>query len=188
MTSNELKTLIDTNLADNLHKDISAEDVRNVLYQLLRKSGGWADYSDSTSTLQSIDAETWTTLTNDGAGIYTNTDFLPYNTTSLFSDNEVQLSGLDLGTQLTLRFDLAIKTLSPSTDVVFRVNIKDSEGNSVYTHNYDLRTFKLATEMSGVNYYTFYVGEAIEDGSLAIELFADHNFQAKLNGIFITIP
>jgi hypothetical protein len=188
MTSKQLKELQDTLLPDNNQGEISPQDVRDVLTELIKKSGGWADYSNSAVDLQTISANTWTQLTNNGTGVLTKIDYKPYYTTSLFNNNAVNLKDIPEGTVITLRNDITLNITSNNTDVLFRVKFKNSDGTEVFTQLYDYRVFKNTGQLSGVNFFEFYVGADILNGSVELEVNGDHNFGAKWNGIFITIP
>jgi hypothetical protein len=188
MTSTELKALLDTNLANNNNKEITAAKVRQAITEIIQKTGGWADYNNSSTTKQNITADSWQQLTNDGDGALTEESFMPYYTSSMFSGNAVDLSDIPLGTVVTLRNDITLRITSNNTDVIFRVKFKDSEGAEVYTHLYDFRAFKSQGELSGVNFYEFYVGKSILNGSVELEVFSDNNIEALWNGCFITIP
>ena len=64
--------------------------------------GGFMDYNDnSTSTTPiTLVADTWTTITNDGLGAFTNKTYKPYgNVTELMntSTGAIDPTGLDLG-------------------------------------------------------------------------------------------
>lgn len=188
MTSTALKTLQDTLLNDNNSGQITPQDLRTVLTELIEKSGGWADYNNSNTTAQNITAGSWTELTNNGLGAFTNEEFLPYYSDGLFDNNEIDLNGLPLGTVLTIRYELTLNILSNNTDVLFRINAKDSDGNSVYTSLFDYRTLKNTGSLTGVNFYELYVGANILNGSIALEVYSDHNITALWSGAFITIP
>jgi hypothetical protein len=192
MTSTQLKALQDSNLATNNARQITAEKLREVTTELIKKSGGWGDYNNSSATFQTIpgndEGTIWTKLENNGQGLLTNENYLPYYTTSLFSNDAVDLTNIPEGTVLTVRFDIELSILSNNTDVLFRVKFKNSAGAEVYTSLYDYRAFKITGTLRGVNFYEFYVGSDIVDGSMEIELQCDNEMQALWHGAFITIP
>ena len=188
MTSTQLKALQDTLINDNNNGDITPQDIRDVFTELIKKSGGWADYNNSTSTKQSVTLGSWQQLNNDGLGAYTNETFLPYYSSGLFADNEIKLTDLPLGSMLTIRFEIGLDILSNNTDVQFRVKFKNSSGTEVFTSLFDYRSFKATGSLTGVNMYTFYIGSDILNGSASLEVFSDHDINAILSGIFITIP
>ena len=188
MTSTQLKELQDGNLATNNAKQITAEKLREVTTELIKKSGGWGDYNNSQSSLQAIPGGTWLQLENDALGSLTNESYLPYYKSSLFSANAILLADIPEGTVITVRNDITLNITSNNTDVQFRVKFKNSAGVEVYSSIYDFRTFKSAGQLSGVNFYEFYVGSDIVDGTAEFEVYGDHNFEARWNGTFITIP
>lgn len=78
---------------------------------------GFADYNDLTtgSTPIALVADTWTDITNDGAGAFTNLDYLPTGVTRLMdtSNGIFLLDELDLGDIVNIRNDF---TITPSTN------------------------------------------------------------------------
>lgn len=188
MTSTQLKALQDTLLNDNNSGDITPEDLRTVITELIKKSGGWGDYNNSSTTPQTITSGQWTPLTNDALGTLTNETFLPYYSNGFFDANEVFLDGLLLGDILTIRFDLTLNILLNNTDVSLRINAKDSNGDSIYTSLFDYRSFKNEGSFTGVSFYELYVGSDILNGSIALEVFADRDITALWSGALVTIP
>ena len=78
---------------------------------------GFADYNDVTtgSTPIALVADTWTDITNDGAGAFTNLDYLPTGVTRLMDTNTgyVLMDELDLGDVINLRNDFSV---TPNTN------------------------------------------------------------------------
>lgn len=188
MTNKELKELNDLNLADNNAKKITAEKLRELTTEFIKSNGSFADYNNSNVTPQTITAGVWTKLTNNGLGTYTETSYKPYYAASMFSDNEVRLSNIPLGTVATLRFDNTITILSNNTNVTYRVKFKDSLGATVYTSEFDFKHYKNARTVTSVSLYNFYVGASILNGSISLEVKAEKNITALWNGCLVTIP
>lgn len=188
MTSTALKALQDANLANNRERLISAAKLREVTTELIKKSGGWGDYSNSAVSAQSISATTWTVLTNDAAGEFTDETFLPYYSSGLFASNEIDLTDIPLGAIITVRFDTTTTITTNNTDVLLRADFKDSEGTTSFTQVFSTRSFKTQASYSNVDLFTFYVGSSILGGSVALEAYGDNAFQIKFNGVLITIP
>ena len=73
---------------------------------------GIADYNDTSTTATPINlvANTWTTITNDGAGAFTNLNYLPDGTTSLMdtSTGAFDFSQLELGDNVLVRNDYEV--------------------------------------------------------------------------------
>jgi hypothetical protein len=188
MTNKELKELNDLNLADNNAKKITAEKLRELTTEFVKSNGSFADYNNSSVTHQNITAGVWTKLTNNGLGTLTETSYKPYYCSSMFSGDEVRLANIPLGTVVTLRLDNTITVLSNNTNVTYRVKFKDSLGATVYTSEFDFKHYKNATTVSSVSLYNFYIGDAILDGSISLEVNAENNITALWNGCLITIP
>lgn len=94
---------------------------------------GFADYNDAaTSTTPiALTADTWTVVTNDTLGAFTNTTYLPLGVSSLFSSNEIDVSELDLGDAILIRYDF---TLTPSINGAFaELRLSLGAGGSAYT-------------------------------------------------------
>ena len=73
---------------------------------------GFADYNDlaTATTPITLVSDTWTTLTNDGAGTFTNTTFLPTGVSSLLdtSTGALDCSELELGDSVIIRQDFTV--------------------------------------------------------------------------------
>ena len=104
----------------------------------LRVSGrtdGIADYNDTATATTPITlvANTWTTITNDGLGAYTNTSYLPENVTSLMdtSTGQFDFTELSLGDYVIIRNDY---TVTPSTNnTLLELRYQLGTGGSAYT-------------------------------------------------------
>lgn len=95
------------------------------------KRGGFVDYNDATTTTTPIEpnADTWTNLTNDGAGPFTIKTYLPDGITDIWdvATDEFDFSELSLGDHITIRFDMTIITSSPNTNVGMRILLGDGD-------------------------------------------------------------
>ncbi len=72
---------------------------------------GFIDYNDAgtSSSPIALIADTWTTLTNDGAGAFTNKVYGPVGVSALMnSSGEFDFSGLPLGTAVLIRNDYMV--------------------------------------------------------------------------------
>ena len=188
MTSTALKALEDLNLRDNNQLEITPAKLREVITELVKKTGGFGDYDNSSSTLQSITAATWTKLTNDGLGADSFEDYLPYFSDTLFSADSIQLTGLPIGTLVTCRIDFTTQVLSNNTEVRLRARFKNDLGADVFDQIFETKNYKSIKTYSGVTFYEFYVGSSIEGGTVDFELNPDSNINALFNGVLITIP
>jgi hypothetical protein len=76
-----------------------------------KRPNGVLDYNDTatTTTPISISANTWTTITNDGLGAFTNKSYKPYEVTELMnSSGQIDCSELQLGAGILIRNDYKV--------------------------------------------------------------------------------
>tara|TARA_R100001594_G_scaffold53735_1_gene87266 strand:- start:6955 stop:7494 length:540 start_codon:yes stop_codon:yes gene_type:complete len=96
---------------------------------------GIADYNDTTTAITPIIlvANTWTTVTNDGAGAFTNLSDLPLGVTNLMdtSTGAFDFSELDLGDNCFIRNDF---TVTPNTNnALLELRYVLGTGGGIYT-------------------------------------------------------
>lgn len=96
---------------------------------------GFGDYNDTTtgSTPITLSANTWTTITNDGAGAFTNLSYLPTGVTQLMdtSTGSFDFSELALGDVVMIRNDF---TVTPSTNnALLELRYQLGNGGGLYT-------------------------------------------------------
>lgn len=99
------------------------------------RTDGIADYNDTAtaSTPITLVANTWTTLTNNGAGAFTNTSYLPEGVTNLMdtSTGQFDFSELALGDYVIIRNDY---TVTPSTNnSLLELRYQLGTGGGAYT-------------------------------------------------------
>ncbi len=188
MKSTDLKVLHDQNFADNISGDISPEKLREVTDEFVDKSGGWGDYVNGNVVPQVLQSSQWTELTNDKASANTDQSFRPHFTATMFENNRVKLLGIPLGHSVTCRIALNVTTLSANTDIDVRVTFRNNADIIIFSQVIDHKSFKSAIATQYVDLYTFFVGPAIVDGTMAIEVNPDKNVNMLHSGIFITIP
>ena len=75
-------------------------------------SGGFIDYNDTGTAASpvSLSADTWTTVTNNGLGSFTNKNFPPAGVSELLdvSTGSFDFSGLSLGDSVLIRNDISV--------------------------------------------------------------------------------
>ena len=95
---------------------------------------GFADYNDSatSSTPITLLANTWTTITNDGLGAFTNLNSLPFGVTSLLdtSTGYIDPTELDIGDSLVIRNDYTVTPKVNNSLLKFRYEL--GTGNGLY--------------------------------------------------------
>lgn len=178
MNSAQLKALQDLNLATNSNNAITAAKLREFTVELVKKAGGWFFYQNSSTTKQSISADTETLLTNDGAGDETLSTYKPYYVeNALLSSNAIQLSELPLGTIVHGRFSSQITTTSNNTEIKLRSKFKNSAGAVIATYDFANVAFKFQGNHSINQTGIFFVANGFENGSIEFYAEADHSFQ-----------
>ena len=95
---------------------------------------GFADYNDAGTSTTAINlvANTWTTITNDGSGAFTNLDNLPFGVTSLMdtSTGFIDPTELDIGDSLVIRNDYTVTPSVNNSLLKFRYEL--GTGGGVY--------------------------------------------------------
>lgn len=99
------------------------------------KAQGWMDYNDAAtaSTPIVVSSDTWTIITNDGLGPFTNKAYGPTGVADLLdvSTGAIDASELSLGDTLLVRLDY---TITPGTNnQIARVRYRLGTGGSEYT-------------------------------------------------------
>lgn len=96
---------------------------------------GFEDANDATtsSTPISLSPDTWTTVTNDAAGSFSNTSYLPSGITSLFngSTGKIDPTQLQLGESILVRNDFQITPTVNGAFLEFRYQL--GTGGGAYT-------------------------------------------------------
>ena len=94
---------------------------------------GFADYNDAATatTPISLVADTWTTLTNDGLGAFTQ-EQLPYSVSTLLgSGGALDLTALPIGSDLLIRPDFTVTPSANNSALSFRFSV--GAGGDAYT-------------------------------------------------------
>ncbi len=120
--SGALATLIS---AGDLVRVVGGEDVDpSVPVSVAVNPDGFADYSNAGAAL-TLAANTWVTLTNDGAGGSTQTAYMPPGVTNLLdtSTGALDFSDLALGDELVVRQDITITPTVNGSQVEVRVQL-----------------------------------------------------------------
>jgi len=109
--------------------------------QIIKNKGavtGFADYNDlaTASSPVSLSANTWTDIPNDGAGAFTNLNFLPTGVTSILdtSTGYLDLSQLSLGDSVIIRNDFTVIPNGNRANLEFRYQL--GSGSGLYTLDY----------------------------------------------------
>ena len=151
---------------------------------------GYADYNDAATSGTPISptTSTWTQLTNDGAGTYTNTSYLPAGVTALWdtSTDQFDFSELSLGDQVDIRFDLSITTTA--SNQVARQRVQFDIGGSPYTLEFDHKQVKTAGTYQIIKQVRFHMGNA---GTISNpgqwQIWSDASSSVVVHGVYISV-
>lgn len=91
---------------------------------------GFFDYNDSQASTINVSANTWTKLTNDGLGAYTNKVYKSVYLTDIWntSTNQFNWTGMKLGDTVDIRVEFSITTTSPNQ--IMNMSIYNAVGNA----------------------------------------------------------
>lgn len=109
--------------------------------QIIKNKGavtGFADYNDLATSASPVflSSNTWTDIPNDGAGAFTNLNFLPTGVTSVLdtSTGYLDLSQLSLGDSVIIRNDFTVIPNGNRANLEFRYQL--GIGSGLYTLDY----------------------------------------------------
>lgn len=97
----------------------------------LSNQNGVVDYNDTATATTPITlaANTWTTLTNDGLGAFTNTAYAPTGSLPMITGTgQIDCSRLPLGSALLIRPDYTVTPGSNNTSLEFRYQLGTGAG------------------------------------------------------------
>ncbi len=98
---------------------------------MYRDQMGTVNYSDATTSGSPISliGGTWATLTNDGLGAQTYTEYLPIGVTSMLTGTgQLDVSQLSIGSFVMIRPDFTITPSTNNQDVEFRYSLGSGAG------------------------------------------------------------
>lgn len=158
---------------------------------LNRTSLGFIDYNDVTTQVTpiSLTAATETKMTNDGAGVNSNSTYKPDTVTELWDvvSDQLDFTDLILGDQIAIRMDLELTTLSPDTDLILSINFGIGDAGA-FQLSVNSSSFKTAGTYKAAPVFIFYVGNAIvKDNPAEIVVEVDKNSTIKVSGWYIKV-
>ena len=169
----EHSAIVDNNIHEP--KGVSTATTEQVYVADGASSGSWSniytqgfeDYNDATTTGAPISlavANTWYDMTNDGAGVFTNTTYrLPgygaiWNTVT--NQFEFNTAGLVVGDTVDIRFDFTVTTSASNDTIKFGMDLGHADP-SEYRLELVSRTFKGAGTYQVVFNAHIYMGDVL---------------------------
>ena len=179
MTNTELQALREATIYPNNTRQISAEKLNAVLDELINKAGGWIFYQNSSSTPQTIPAETERQLSNDGLGAATLTTHKPHFVQNgLFQNSTIDLGELPTGAIVHGRFSANLTTLFNNTEVKLVAKFRNSSGQIIATYPFADVEFKTQGSHTITEIGMFFVGNGFVNGT--IEFYAEGNVEFQI--------
>lgn len=140
----------------NISVDALADETR---FQIM----GWEYQSDEAldSTALSVDGDTWTQLTNDGASSSTNTTYLSDGVSRVFdvATGQIKLDQLSLSSTVMFRVGLEMTPSVNNTLISVRLNYnaRNADNDILYSFQQDSQTSELAESGAGVQYNKIFI-------------------------------
>lgn len=121
---------------------------------------GWADYNNAGSSI-AVTAGVWTTLTNDGAGPYTNTDYLPPGVSQLLNtaSGAIDFSDLALGDEIEIRQDVTVNPSINGAQVEIRIQLGTGAATYYLTHSTAVLNQGGGIDYDLIQFLRVYVGD-----------------------------
>lgn len=161
--------------------------IGNVGYGSLR--GGYADYSDSTTSGTPIDVAAssgYVTMTNDSLGPFTNTTELPTGVSKLYepSTNSLYFNDLSIGDVVFVRVDIDVITSTNNTAISLDLFL--GSGGSSYKLNFENTNYKSSGTHKISKCLPIYMGDAnTKDNHAIFKMDTDTDCDVTVNGWWI---
>lgn len=128
--SDELLSDIGEAVTDGLQESLISQTLASIPGSGL--TSGWIDYNDTTGDVAML-ADTWTTIPNNGAGPFSNSEYTPSGVNQLLdtSTGAIDVSGLSLGDFILIRNDFTVTPTINNSSLEFRYTL--GAGLGAYT-------------------------------------------------------
>lgn len=152
-----------------------------------RTPQGYATY-DNTASEQSITATVYTVMDNNTLASTTFTDELPVYTTALFASNRIQLDSVPVNSTVTLRLVVELHTINVNTEFDIKLVFRSNSEVIIFESQIGHTSFKNTGQRTFTFVNIFFVGVAILDGTVELQITADKDAAADYKGVLIVIP
>lgn len=153
----------------------------------VRTPQGHATY-DNAGSEQAITADVFLPMTNDTLASTTFIDELPEYSTALFASNRIDLDGIGLNSPVTLRLVVELNTLTINTEFDVKLVFRSSSESIIFESQIGHTSFKNTGARTFTFVNIFFVGSAILNGTVELQVKADKNAGATYKGVLIIIP
>lgn len=187
-TNIEIKALGEANLADNNNGDITPFKMRETFGAMLNHLGGNVYLVNSSTTPQTINANTPTILQNDGNGVLSRTVYRPHylNADNFLQGNLIHFDDLINATIVSMRFECEFTTPS-NTNVKLTAIFRDSVGTEAFRLQFEEVHYKSAATHKLTSNFQFFMDTNITDGTMELVYESDTNTSALLKSMMADI-
>jgi hypothetical protein len=159
---------------------------------LKSESFGIYDYNDSTTSGTPINliADTWTLLTNDGAGVFTNKTYALNGVTDVFSTstNSFDFSDLELGDSVDIRIDLEGTTTAINQDFDVDLVLAFGTGDEYRIPFITEQSYKAVGAHPLIRFSSIYIGNAATlNNSARFEIRSNDTATVVVNGWYCRV-
>lgn len=188
MKNSELKTLQDTNLANNNANAITAAKLREVTTEFVKHSGGFVSYNNANSTPQNLSAGVAAQLTFNTGGENNLLTYIPYYIeVPLIASNAIQINGIADGSVINGRFLCTVVTASANTEIKIEARFKNEAGNVIFTYPFSNVSFKASGTHTISSTGLFYVDPTLQNGTIEFWITSDASATALWSSIMLDI-
>lgn len=186
-TSTEIKNSIDSLLEDNNVGQITASDLREIQYMMLKNIGGSEYYENSSTAPTTLTADTWIDIPNDfSQNIYT--DSKPeFTTQPLMLNHKANLTELEAGTIIHARLHFNVITSVSNTLIKFRGVARSLSGAVITNLDFDDKEYKAAGSHSSTSHVMSLIIPAIAGGSISLQAYSDKDASIIWESVLIRV-
>lgn len=150
---------------------------------------GFADYNNASGSI-TLSPGVWTTLTNDGAGAFTNTNYLPPGVARLMdtSNGELDFSDLDLGDEIEIRQDVTVTPIVNGAQVEIRIQLGTGGVAYYLTHSTAVLNQGGGVDYPLIQFLRVYLGDAnTANNPGVIQIRCTEQASVTNNGSYISV-
>lgn len=187
-TNIEIAALGAANMPDNSSGFITPARMRDTFGAMLDHLGGNVYLVNSSTTPQSISADTPTILTNDGAGALSVSIYRPHylSVSTFLSGNLIHMDDLLVGTLVNNRIECEFVT-SSNTNISLTAVFRDSGGVEAFRLKFAEVYYKSAGTHKLTPNFQFFMDTNITNGTMEIVYESDNSSTAILKSIMADI-
>ena len=184
----EIKALGEANLANNNEGDITPQKMRETFGAMLNHLGGNVYLVNSSTTPQTILANTPTILENDGQGALSITAYRPHylNAATFLQGNLIHFDDLINSTIVSMRFECEFD-VPANTNIKLTAIFRDTTATEAFRLQFEEVYYKSAAVHKLTSNFQFFMDTNIENGTMELVYESDTNSNAILKSVMADI-